>query len=151
MQQWWILVIWTQLRSHSLRSWVHHFSLSKMNYWLVYKKHLIRTVARKSSVGDFTLKIWQKLHWFLVFHISFGDLELCLVAKPTRAQRVDGTACNIFFSFQRKIHSASLSQTYWLCVFCPIKNKRRPQLIKHHRIKGGNQIILGDSQTTANN
>jgi len=45
-----------------------------------------RTVAETSSIGGFTfvqggltLKIWWKLHWYIVLHITiWGDLVLCL-------------------------------------------------------------------------
>ena len=45
------------------------------------------------AVGAWHSKNWQKLNWFIVFHLSvWGGMELCLGAKPPNPPRGDGTA-----------------------------------------------------------
>jgi len=50
----------------------------------------LRTAARKLSIeGLDILEIWQKLHWFIVFHISIlgRAWSFVLRVKPTKAPR----------------------------------------------------------------
>ena len=75
-------------------------------YWA--SRPLTRTVARKFSIGGFAFlrgvalglcgggwysKNWQKLNWFIVFHVSiWGGLELCLGGlSPQKHPRGNGT------------------------------------------------------------
>jgi len=45
--------------------------------------------------GSWHSENWQKLNWFIVFHISiWGGLKLCLVGlSPQKPPRGDGTGC----------------------------------------------------------
>ena len=64
------------------------------------------TITRRSSIwrprlckGDWNSKIWQKIHWFIVFHISIlGDLQLFGEAKPTKPPlRQDWLPTDVYF------------------------------------------------------
>jgi len=64
------------------------------------QKCFVCSVARKFSIGGLCVsaggtwhsKNWQKLHWFIVFHVSIWGSELCLGRlSPPKLPRDDGT------------------------------------------------------------
>ena len=84
---------------------------------------LLRTVARNSSLGGLyvcagrlyvragglDIQIWQKSHWFIMFHTSIlGSLELCLGGlRPPNPPRGDGTGLDFSFQFLRAAPGAA--------------------------------------------
>ena len=66
-----------------------------------------RTVARKSSIGRLDIQIWQKFHWFIVFHNSIWGVELCLGGtsppKPTWRRDCVEVKLSEFKSLQVKL------------------------------------------------